>query len=162
MIILPGRRCSGSARPMPQSPIAMARVRRRARSPSTASGHSMTWSGPLDALIRLQGIHSPIQAQYIGSFNSLCSTPRPRMERAHAFAMPSRQEGFGIVYVEAMRYGLSVTASVHDSGREANLAGAIGFNVDLARRHELSERLIRLLGDIDLAESMGQAGFRRW
>jgi phosphatidyl-myo-inositol dimannoside synthase len=83
-------------------------------------------------------------------------------ERAHVFAMPSRQEGFGIVYVEAMRYGLPVIASVHDAGREVNLDGETGFNVDLARRHELPERLIHLLGDVDVAASMGQAGFRRW
>ncbi len=83
-------------------------------------------------------------------------------ERAHVFAMPSRQEGFGLVYVEAMRYGLPVIASVHDAGQEVNVNGETGFNVDLARRCELPERLIRLLSDLDLAQSMGQAGFRRW
>lgn len=83
-------------------------------------------------------------------------------ERAHVFAMPSRQEGFGIVYVEAMRHGLPVIASVHDAGQEINVDCETGFNVDLERRHELSERLIYLLSDPDRAVAMGQAGFRRW
>jgi phosphatidyl-myo-inositol dimannoside synthase len=82
--------------------------------------------------------------------------------RAHVFAMPSRQEGFGIVYVEAMRYGLPVIASVHDAGQEINVDRQTGFNVDLERRHELSERLIYLLSDPNRAVAMGQAGFKRW
>jgi phosphatidylinositol alpha-1,6-mannosyltransferase len=83
-------------------------------------------------------------------------------EHAHVFAMPSRQEGFGIVYVEAMRYSLPVVASVHDAGREINVDGETGFNVDLERHHELPERLIYLLTDLDRAAAMGHAGLRRW
>jgi phosphatidylinositol alpha-1,6-mannosyltransferase len=83
-------------------------------------------------------------------------------ERAHVFAMPSRQEGFGIVYVEAMRYGLPVIASTHDGGQEVNVDGETGFNVDLRRKDELSEKLIFLLRDRDRAFALGRAGFERW
>jgi phosphatidylinositol alpha-1,6-mannosyltransferase len=83
-------------------------------------------------------------------------------ERAHVFAMPSRQEGFGIVYVEAMRYGLPVIASTHDGGQEINVDGETGFNVDLRRKDELTERLIYLLRDRDRAFTLGRAGFERW
>jgi phosphatidyl-myo-inositol dimannoside synthase len=82
--------------------------------------------------------------------------------RAHVFAMPSRQEGFGIVYVEAMRHGVPVIASVHDAGQEINLDGETGFNVNLDRGHELQERLIELLCDPSRAAAMGEAGYRRW
>ena len=83
-------------------------------------------------------------------------------QRAHVFAMPSRKEGFGLVYVEAMRYGLPVIASVRDAGQEVNVDGVTGFNVDLDRKGELASRLITLLSDPDLAQRMGRAGHRRW
>jgi phosphatidylinositol alpha-1,6-mannosyltransferase len=83
-------------------------------------------------------------------------------QRAHVFAMPSRNEGFGLVYIEAMRHGLPVIASVHDAGREVNVDGVTGYNVSLDRPGELAERLIELLRDPDVARRMGQAGQARW
>jgi phosphatidylinositol alpha-1,6-mannosyltransferase len=83
-------------------------------------------------------------------------------QRAHIFAMPSRKEGFGLVYAEAMRHSLPVIATVHDAGPEVNIDGETGYNVSLDRRGELAERLIQLVRDPDLARRMGQAGHRRW
>lgn len=82
--------------------------------------------------------------------------------RAHVFAMPSRQEGFGITYIEAMRFGLPVIASVHDAGAEVNVDAVTGYNVDLDRPEELGDRLIALLRDTDKAKALGQAGLKRW
>lgn len=82
--------------------------------------------------------------------------------RAHVFAMPSRGEGFGLVYVEAMRWGLPVVASKHDAGREVNIDGVTGYNVDLNARGELSERLISLLQNPGAAAAMGAAGHDVW
>jgi len=81
---------------------------------------------------------------------------------AHVFAMPSRQEGFGISYVEAMRFGLPVIASIHDGGQEVNVDGQTGFNVDLDKGNDLVDRLILLLSDAQRASAMGEAGFQRW
>src|SRR5262245_30714882 len=41
--------------------------------------------------------------------------------RTTVFAMPSRGEGFGLVYIEAMRWSIPVIASVHDGGQEINV-----------------------------------------
>lgn len=81
---------------------------------------------------------------------------------ARVFAMPSRGEGFGLVYIEAMRHGLPVIASLHDAAPEVNVDGETGFNVDLAEDSELPSRLIQLLGDPELAARFGAAGRRRW
>lgn len=78
------------------------------------------------------------------------------------FAMPSRGEGFGLVYIEAMRYGIPVIASVHDAGREVNADGVTGYNVDLDRIDELPDRLIQLLRSPDLAATLGKHGQQRW
>lgn len=78
------------------------------------------------------------------------------------FAMPSRGEGFGLVYIEAMRQGIPVIASVHDAGQEINLDGETGYNVNLDHPEELPERIIHLLKNQDVAVKFGQAGQRRW
>src|SRR5262249_47814736 len=82
--------------------------------------------------------------------------------QATVFAMPSRGEGFGLVYVEAMRHGIPVIASVHDAAPEINVDGETGYNVDLARPHELAERLVHLLRDRDWSARLGANGRQRW
>jgi glycosyltransferase involved in cell wall biosynthesis len=49
---------------------------------------------------------------------------------ADAYVMPSRAEGFGIVFLEALACGLPVMGSIADGGREALLDGALGCLVD--------------------------------
>lgn len=82
--------------------------------------------------------------------------------RAHVFAMPSRGEGFGLVYIEAMRHGLPVIASIHDAGQEVNVEGETGYNVSLDRPGELGDRLVELLSSPSLLRQMGAAGQARW
>lgn len=81
---------------------------------------------------------------------------------AHIFALPSRKEGFGIVYAEAMRHSLPVVATRHDAGQEVNVDGVTGFNVDLEASGNLADRLIALLSAPEKARTMGEAGFARW
>jgi phosphatidylinositol alpha-1,6-mannosyltransferase len=92
--------------------------------------------------------------------------PEAKMEelwaQATVFAMPSRGEGFGLVYIEAMRHGLPVIASVHDAGQEVNLDGETGYNVNLDKPEELPERIIYLLRNPHVAEGLGRNGRKRW
>ena len=81
---------------------------------------------------------------------------------ASVFAMPCRREGFGLVYIEAMRHGVPVIASTHDAGQEINLDGKTGYNVNLADPAELAQKLIRLLKTPELAFHMGRNGKERW
>jgi phosphatidylinositol alpha-1,6-mannosyltransferase len=78
------------------------------------------------------------------------------------FAMPSRGEGFGLVYIEAMRQELPVVASIHDAAPEVNLDGTTGYNVDLDEPDQLTERLIHLLKNPDQAALLGRNGQKRW
>jgi phosphatidylinositol alpha-1,6-mannosyltransferase len=78
------------------------------------------------------------------------------------FAMPSRGEGFGLVYIEAMRRGVPVVASTHDAAPEINLDGNTGYNVDLDRPSDLPDRLIHLLRHPNHAAALGLAGRARW
>ena len=83
-------------------------------------------------------------------------------DQASVFVMPSRGEGFGLVYVDAMRRGIPVIASTHDAGAEVNVDGVTGFNVSLDEKGMLADRLIRLLSSPQLCDEMGAAGQRRW
>jgi phosphatidyl-myo-inositol dimannoside synthase len=85
-----------------------------------------------------------------------------RWKNAIVFAMPSRGEGFGLAYIEAMRWGVPVIASSHDAAQEVNIHGETGLNVDLDKENGLRDAVIELLRDRSLARQMGAAGQRRW
>ena len=82
--------------------------------------------------------------------------------QAALFAMPSRGEGFGLVYIEAMRHGLPVVASVHDAGAEVVRDGVTGVLADLQKPGDLAAKVVELLTDPSKAQAMGRAGQRRW
>ena len=82
--------------------------------------------------------------------------------RSMAFAMPSRGEGFGLVYIEAMRHRLPVIASVHDAGSEVVIDGVTGILVDLDKPGDLAKSIVRLLAQAPIAKAMGEAGYQRW
>jgi glycosyltransferase involved in cell wall biosynthesis len=76
------------------------------------------------------------------------------------FCMPSRSEGFGLVYLEAMRLGKPVLAGSADAGSEVVLDGLTGRTVDPTN----SEKLLAALLDITSPDSAkyGQAGLQRF
>jgi phosphatidylinositol alpha-1,6-mannosyltransferase len=82
-------------------------------------------------------------------------------ERAAVFAMPSRDEGFGLVYLEAMARRLPCIGSVHDASGEVIDDGATGFLVDQADRTALADRVVRLLQHEGLRAEMGARGRER-
>jgi phosphatidylinositol alpha-1,6-mannosyltransferase len=82
--------------------------------------------------------------------------------RTAVLAMPSRGEGFGLAYLEAMRQGVPVIGSIHDAAQEVNVHGETGYNVDLAVPGALADSLIRVLDDRALARRLGAAGRARW
>jgi phosphatidylinositol alpha-1,6-mannosyltransferase len=102
-------------------------------------------------------------ANYIDFVGFIAESSLPELwRRTVVFAMPSRGEGFGLAYIEAMRWGIPVIASVHDAGSEVNVHNETGLNVDLARSGELEDALVELLRDRNLALRMGRAGQQRW
>ena len=115
-------------------------------------------AGRLQALARHSGVGDRID------FTGFVSEARLESLYAEAtvYAMPSRGEGFGLVYIEAMRHGLSVVASVHDAAPEVVIDGQTGYTVDLDRNGELADRLIHLLRHPDEARTMGASGRERW
>ncbi len=65
---------------------------------------------------------------------------------ADVYAMPSRGEGFGFVFLEALASGLPVIGSRHDGGREALLDGKMGLLVDPSSPGEVRQAILEQLG----------------
>ncbi|HKP46612.1 MAG TPA: glycosyltransferase family 4 protein [Pyrinomonadaceae bacterium] len=66
---------------------------------------------------------------------------------SRCLVMPSRGEGFGLVYLEAMRLGRPCLVSTFDAGREVVNPPEAGLAVDPTIRAELAASLSRLLSD---------------
>ena len=80
---------------------------------------------------------------------------------ASVFAMPSREEGFGLVYLEAMRRGIPCIGSIHDAAGEVIDDGQTGYLVDQTDIPGIAQRLVRLLTTPPLAVEMGERGRER-
>ena len=81
--------------------------------------------------------------------------------RVAAFAMPSRAEGFGVVYLEAMLHRLPCISAIHDAARKIIVDGKTGFLVDQDDAAGLAARIALLLADSALRRKMGANGFER-
>lgn len=77
------------------------------------------------------------------------------------FAMPSAGEGFGIVFIEAARYGVPSIGGKYDSVKEIVQDGVTGLLVE-QNAHEIAIACIRLLKDDSLATRMGEAARQRY
>src|SRR5262249_23128430 len=80
---------------------------------------------------------------------------------AALFALPSRGEGFGLVYLEAMTHRLPCIGSVHDAAVEVIVDGETGRLVDQNAPEGLAAAISGLLIDVDLRHRMGEAGWQR-
>jgi glycosyltransferase involved in cell wall biosynthesis len=75
-----------------------------------------------------------------------------------AFLLPSSKEGFGIVFLEAWRYGLPIVCGNVDASTEVVDDGVNGFTVSPSSAEEISNALHRLLSDADLMRAFVQRG----
>jgi phosphatidylinositol alpha-1,6-mannosyltransferase len=83
-------------------------------------------------------------------------------ERVAVFAMPSAREGFGLVYLEAMRAGRPCVGSISDAAGDIIVDHETGLLVDRADRTALAEALVTLLTNVSMRTAMGEAGRRRF
>lgn len=72
--------------------------------------------------------------------------------------MPSCQEGFGVVFLEAMTFGKPVIGGNHGGIPEVIKDTVTGFLVEYGDVDALASRLICLLQDENLCKKMGEAG----
>jgi phosphatidyl-myo-inositol dimannoside synthase len=82
------------------------------------------------------------------------------LDSSEAFVMPSRMEGFGFVFLEALAHGVPVIAGIHDAAPEV-LGPDGGLMVDTDDVQRVAESVIRVLADSELRGRLVAAGRRR-
>ena len=82
--------------------------------------------------------------------------------RVALFAMPSRGEGFGLAYLDAMRVGLPCIGGTTDAGSEVIVDGETGLCVNPSDRVALAGAIVLLLTSPTLRAAYGAAGMQRF
>jgi len=85
-----------------------------------------------------------------------------RLRNAHVLAVPSRYEGFGIAYLEAMSFGLPVVASTAGGASDVVTDGETGFLVAPGDAAAVGRALEALDGDRSRLAEMGTAALWRY
>ncbi len=81
--------------------------------------------------------------------------------KCEIFAMPSRGEGFGLVYLEAMAFGKPVIGGIHGGAPEVISDGKTGYLVRHGDANHLATSLQTLLANPELGREMGARGRER-
>lgn len=84
-----------------------------------------------------------------------------RYRACRFFVMPSRCEGFGLVFLEAMR-AAKACIGAPGAAEEIIEHGVTGLVVDPSNAEDLSGALVALFGDGDRCEAFGRAGEARF
>jgi glycosyltransferase involved in cell wall biosynthesis len=85
----------------------------------------------------------------------------PAYEACDVFALPSRGEGFGLVFLEAMSHGKPVIGGAHGGTPDVINDGATGYLVEYGDLAQLGDRLKLLLTDEATRRSMGARALDR-
>jgi glycosyltransferase involved in cell wall biosynthesis len=110
----------------------------------------------LEDLARSQGVAQ--HTHFVGSVSD--AEVASYLDASQAFVMPSRIEGFGFVFLEALAHGLPVIAGTHDAAPEV-LGPDAGVMVDTDDVQQVGEAVVHVLEDADLRARLVAAGRRR-
>lgn len=111
----------------------------------------------LQTLAQQLGVASAVRFHGIVSEAAL----RSHYAQASLFTLPSRAEGFGLVFLEAMAHGLPIVAGNLDATPEVVVHGETGLLVDPTSSTQIADAITTLLADPLRRQTMGIAAQRR-
>lgn len=85
-----------------------------------------------------------------------------KLKSAHVLVVPSSYEGFGIVYLEGMAFGLPAIGTTAGAASEIITDGETGFLIPPDDAETLAERLSTLANDRDLLAHMSVKALKRY
>jgi glycosyltransferase involved in cell wall biosynthesis len=109
----------------------------------------------LDRLSQELGVRSRVQ--FLGSVPD--HVLRRCYQNCAAYVMPSKWEGFGLAFLEAMAYARPVIGGARDAAPE--ILGDAALLVDPEDTDQLGEAIVRVLSEPDLRQRLGAAGRQR-
>ncbi len=107
----------------------------------------------LEALARAENVAQAVRFCGIVSDQELARL----YDEASVFVMPSRGEGFGFVFIEAMAHGIPVIGGTLDAAPEVIVDGETGYLVDPTSVNAIIEAVSYLLSDASLRQRIGRA-----
>jgi phosphatidylinositol alpha-1,6-mannosyltransferase len=121
---------------------------------AVGDGDDRVW---LEELAEKNGVNRHVHFLTGLSFEELAAC----YEACEMFALPSRGEGFGLVYLEAMAHGKPVIGGAHGGAPEVIEDGVTGYLVPHGDPALLATSIETLLSDPVLAQKMGGRGRQR-
>lgn len=123
----------------------------------------LTIAGDGDDLPRLKKLASRLGLNRHVAFLGAVSDERLRClyEECDVFAMPSKGEGFGIVFLEAMRHGKPCIGGNHGGTPEVITHGVDGYLVDYGDVGQLTRYLVTFSQNPALRQQMGCRGYEK-
>jgi len=100
------------------------------------------------------------QIKMLGSLNN--DQLAQQFAKSHVLVVPSEYEGFGIVYLEGMGFGLPAIATTSGGAGEIITHGENGFLIEKDDSESLAEHLQSLIFNLDLLTQMSLSALERF
>ncbi len=109
---------------------------------------------------RLVDLANKLGVQKYVEFKGFVEQIEPYYEHCDVFALPSKGEGFGIVYIEAMKYHKPCIACNAGGATDVVLDDKTGFLCEYDDCKCLAEKILSLYTNRALAEKFGENGYK--
>lgn len=117
--------------------------------------------GKGDDVKRLQELAKSLQVSSYIDFLGFVEDINAYYQHCDIFTLPSKKEGFGIVYLEAMQYKKPIIAVNYGGPTDVIIDGETGFLCAYDHEQCLAEKITTLYDDPSLSTRLGEAGYLR-
>lgn len=108
---------------------------------------------------RLVQLAEQLDIQDHVEFKGFVDQVEPYYEYCDVFSLPSKGEGFGIVYLEAMKYKKPIIAANIGGATDVVINNKTGFLCEYDNNQCLTDKILFLFNNRKISQDMGNAGY---